>query len=179
VDTQIIAADQAERTNCPDVARALREIASNLVDAAIDQVDSGLPSLGVHISIQPRGDEDTRVLAVDAVARAVLGKAGAGQRMHDGTWHHSAQGHVGPVMVSVLTGVASPAERELAELRAKVASYEQAQIDEARALTPDTRPYRCEGCGKTSRLVKHEDWCPVQKAWDAEQVKTTDAGSVA
>ncbi len=29
-------------------------------------------------------------------------------------------------------------------------------------------PYRCEGCGKTSRLVAHAPGCPVQAAWDKE-----------
>ncbi len=30
-------------------------------------------------------------------------------------------------------------------------------------------PYRCEGCGKTSRLAAHLPGCPVAAAWDAEQ----------
>lgn len=27
-------------------------------------------------------------------------------------------------------------------------------------------PYRCQGCGKTSRIVAHRPGCPVERAWD-------------
>jgi hypothetical protein len=33
--------------------------------------------------------------------------------------------------------------------------------------------YRCEGCGKTSRIVAHMPGCPVSAAWDSPDEKKT------
>jgi hypothetical protein len=39
-------------------------------------------------------------------------------------------------------------------------------IERMEDAAEDVENYRCEGCGKTSRLVPHLPGCPVQEYWD-------------
>jgi hypothetical protein len=64
-----------------------------------------------------------------------------------------------PTLVNWTDETAQDAAEVRAALLAAAQRAEAAQAD---------RPYRCEGCGKTSRIARHEPGCPVAAAFDRE-----------
>lgn len=151
-----------------DLAAALRGIADDLAGLA----GAGLPQDPkpyVCLDIQPKGDTDAeKVRAVDAVGRAVLGET----RVADTSAinHYGIRGHRGGVSINVYERISSPEDRvkdeELARLRAEL----------ERLRDGPKRRYRCEGCGKTSRIAAHAPGCPVAAALDREQAEGGESG---
>lgn len=144
IDTNIIPVDTAKSTYYTDVARALRQIAAALIDAEVDAVNG--PALvpatyGVRLSILPstatEHTEDRRVATVDAIATAVLDKAGRQEPSGSG-WHHIAHGDVGPVDVSIHTATTGPApdevQAELLRLRAENEALRRELADDEDAM---------------------------------------------
>jgi hypothetical protein len=113
------------------LAEALREIADKLapLDLAVKP--------WVRLDLQPSDKaEADQVATCDAIAVALFGKPGEARNMSNGTWHHNAAGHVGPVAVSTYTAITAPADREreaeLERLKAELAER-QAELENLRA----------------------------------------------
>jgi hypothetical protein len=130
-------------TQYGEIARALRLIADRVEASGADGL---VPCTYAVISLIPdsREPQDERVATVDALATVLLGSPGQEAPSGSG-WHHAARGDVGPVEVSVHTGVTGPApdavQAELIALRAEVEYLRSKQTEAGRLvvamLTPD------------------------------------------
>lgn len=85
------------------VAQALDAIAGKLY--ALD--DDVHKSLWVGLTIQPDPNlsDEQKVAAIDAIGEAILGHPGELREMSSGTYHHDADGLVGPVRVGIYASV--------------------------------------------------------------------------
>jgi hypothetical protein len=139
-----------------ELARTLRGIADDIETLAVGDLR---PLSGVSLLMQPDGrlPDDDKVATIDAVAAAVIGEPGRLRKMTSGGYHHDAGGSRGPVNIGVFAGVAAPEDREkdreIARLRAALERLDAGRSGDG--------SYRCEGCGKTSRITRHEPGCPV------------------
>jgi hypothetical protein len=92
-----------------DLAETLRGIAADISGLA----GRGLPDAHVSISIQPRAEGDEqKILAIDAIGRAVMGTPGAPREMSGGGHHYHVEAQRGPIRVAAFDSIKSPAERE-------------------------------------------------------------------
>lgn len=120
-------------TRYTDAAASLRQVADML---ELVQADApGLPDddLSIQLAVLPGaaiGDRTGNAAIVDTVASALLGMSPShGSRTSDGHLIYSADGHIGPVWVTVQAAVPDPADlaARLEAAQARIAELEQQQ----------------------------------------------------
>lgn len=134
-DQTVPAAEQPD--HFADLAAELRRVADDISNL----IGSGLPKPGSFmISIQPgtRGDVESTVRSVDAVANYLLGHPGQVQKMGGGAWHYGADHERrGPVTIAIYQSIDTAwaeqhyAASQLAAREAELAKL-QAEVDELR-----------------------------------------------
>lgn len=149
-----------------EVIAGLRELATRLEQ---DQVlGSDILDPWISVSFQPGiwGDDEATINAVDTVSGALFGRPATTEQRSGGTWHHNADGRIGPIRVSVFGSVSDPAERdlrtELERLRAQLAEREAPLVAETTTDNPG-----CGCCGARSFTSSHP-WEPDTQVPDRD-----------